>query len=638
MNGRAVLAIVLLASLMSSRIQAQLAITEVMSLASWEESPSGATNNRPDFWELKNFGTATLSLDGYFFADKRRKDKLEGAVFKNLSIGGGQCIVFFRVESTPIGRSSITNEAMFRTWWGPTKIPSNTVFRTYTSPGLNGSYGDELWLYNSATNPVDWVFMGEAKQGSSFVSEKDSGYFGVRSLAGKEGAWEAVVGLDAGSPGVAAGPFPLVIQEFPQPQTVDAGNDVTFTVRATGLPRPKYQWLWNGQVIPGATSNSYTHWDIQMEHAGQFSVIVSNGLEALTTPAAALTVQINPGPPVLAQAPSDLTVFPGQTAIFTSRGRGYPGFAYQWQSNGVDILGATERTLVLPNVTNSMSGTFYTLRVWNAYGGTNATARLVVAPRPKLRVTEVLGNPGGGDSSTHYNWFELSNAGTSTVDLTGYRFADSLSFEGAWTISTPLSIQAGESIVFVESMSAASFWKWWGPENDLGIQVYTWGGFGLGQIQGDIYFWNAAANERVDWITWASWAGNNAPEAPGVSVECLDMTEPGDLGVSVMCFMDSVNGENGAYHSARNGDLGSPGLTANPRSRIVALTNGVDGVKLKCRVVPNRNYYLKATSAIRALTAWDYSGPYSSTNYLLFVTDAAGSTSGMRYYMLEEGE
>jgi hypothetical protein len=231
-----------------------------------------------------------------------------------------------------------------------------------------------------------------------------------------------------------------MIMSPPDSQRVDAGSDVTFSVQAYGLPRPKYQWMWKGngstnkaEIIPGANSNSYTIWDVQTQHAGQFSVVVSNGLETQVSPEATLVVEVNPGPPEFVQMPVDMTVFPGQTATFVGRAQGYPAFQYQWQSNGVDIPtagGQEGRILTLPDVTDSMSGTFYTLIVWNDYGITNATAVLHVVSRPKLHFSEVMGNPNGGDSSTHYSWFELTNYGTNTVDLMGYRFADRLGFFG----------------------------------------------------------------------------------------------------------------------------------------------------------------------------------------------------------------
>jgi hypothetical protein len=287
-----------------------------------------------------------------------------------------------------------------------------------------------------------------------------------------------------------------------------------------------------------------------------------------------------------------------------------------------------------------MSGTFYTLLVSNAYGDTNATAVLQVVPKPLLRFTEVMGNPNGGDSSTHYNWFELTNDGTNTVDMMGYRFADSLSFEGAWTITTPLSIRPGESVVFVQEMTPAKFWTWWGPENGLGVQVYTWGGFSLGRYQGNIYVWNGAALDRVDWTSWGNWAGS--PTVPGISVECLDQTEEGK-GCAAMCFIDSTEGWNGAYFSFAGHDLGSPGFVRNPRPRIVTVTNSEDGMTFKCRVVPQMTYQLKSTPVLDNTVLidpspdrWSDHGTYSATNYLLIISDPSANSTGARFYVLEE--
>jgi hypothetical protein len=74
------------------------------------------------------------------------------------------------------------------------------------------------------------------------------------------------------------------------------------------------------------------------------------------------------------------TVFSGTTVTLTAPVLGLAPFAYQWQTNGVDLPGATNATLVLPDTTVSDSGK-YDVVVSNS-SGTNQSAALVLTVTP----------------------------------------------------------------------------------------------------------------------------------------------------------------------------------------------------------------------------------------------------------------
>ncbi len=97
---------------------------------------------------------------------------------------------------------------------------------------------------------------------------------------------------------------PLITMS-PQPQTVKLGTNVTFTVAATGLPAPEFQWQFNGTNIAGATNASLELTDVQFTNAGNYSVIATNiagsaastnALLALLPPAAAQFQSISAQP------------------------------------------------------------------------------------------------------------------------------------------------------------------------------------------------------------------------------------------------------------------------------------------------------------------------------------------------------
>ena len=88
------------------------------------------------------------------------------------------------------------------------------------------------------------------------------------------------------------------IAQQPQSQTVALSNAATFTVTATGTASLHYQWFFNTNTPVGGNSNSFVLLNVQANHAGGYSVIVTNNYGAVTSSVATLTV----GAP-----PSDLT-------------------------------------------------------------------------------------------------------------------------------------------------------------------------------------------------------------------------------------------------------------------------------------------------------------------------------------------
>jgi pectin methylesterase-like acyl-CoA thioesterase len=82
----------------------------------------------------------------------------------------------------------------------------------------------------------------------------------------------------------------------PVGQTVSAGQSASFTVSATGLPNPSYQWLFNGTPIPGATSATYNIASAARTNGGNYSVVASNGSGSVTSSVAVLTYTGNVAP------------------------------------------------------------------------------------------------------------------------------------------------------------------------------------------------------------------------------------------------------------------------------------------------------------------------------------------------------
>jgi len=87
-------------------------------------------------------------------------------------------------------------------------------------------------------------------------------------------------------PGQAA---PSIVTQ-PASQSAAAGATVSFSVTASGVPEPTYQWYFNGNAIARGTNRTLTLNNVGTSQAGSYTVLVRNPLGSVTSDPAALTV------------------------------------------------------------------------------------------------------------------------------------------------------------------------------------------------------------------------------------------------------------------------------------------------------------------------------------------------------------
>jgi pectate lyase len=92
-------------------------------------------------------------------------------------------------------------------------------------------------------------------------------------------------------PGAAA---PAITSQ-PQSQSGMVSNHVTFAVSAIGAAPLTYQWRFNSNTPVGVNSREFTLFNVQSNHAGGYSVIITNAYGATTSAVATFTV--NPWSP-----------------------------------------------------------------------------------------------------------------------------------------------------------------------------------------------------------------------------------------------------------------------------------------------------------------------------------------------------
>lgn len=189
-----------------------------------------------------------------------------------------------------------------------------------------------------------------------------------------------------------------------------------------------------------------------------------------------------------------------------------------------------------------------------------ALAALLIAgaapARAQLRITEVA--PwASGNAPYASDWFELTNTGSTALNIAGFRMDDSSnSFATAAALTGIGSIAAGESVIFLESASAnAGFLStWFGTSAPAGLQVGNYSGTGVGLSTGGdaVYIFNALG---------VAQAGVSFGTADAVSPYQSFDNASGLNGVAITQLSAvGVNGASVAFANAA--EIGSPGRIA----------------------------------------------------------------------------
>ena len=167
------------------------------------------------------------------------------------------------------------------------------------------------------------------------------------------------------------------ITKNPADTNAFVGENVCFSVEASGTAPLQYQWQKNSVNINGANGKIYRITGVDIaDNNSQFRCIVSNTAGSDTSTEALLTV--NDVPVEIIVHPQDQTALVGSNAIFTVTAEG-TNLTYQWYKNGNTIQGATNSTLEIDSVTLENSGEKYTCLVANsANGKTSDEATLTV--------------------------------------------------------------------------------------------------------------------------------------------------------------------------------------------------------------------------------------------------------------------
>jgi hypothetical protein len=220
------------------------------------------------------------------------------------------------------------------------------------------------------------------------IAGANSNSYTINNVLGSDSGTYCVAITNAGGSVVSSNAYlnggpPPIITTQPLSQTALQGNNVSFSVIASGTAPLTYQWYFNGSAVGGPAGSGPTLLlnNVATNAAGPYSVVVNNNWGSITSVVATLTVNVPAG---IQTQPQNLTVTQGQTASFSVVTSGTAPFSYQWYFNGTNVSGATNVTLTLTNVQTNNAGS-YAVMVNNNWGSaTSAVATLTVYVPPTI--------------------------------------------------------------------------------------------------------------------------------------------------------------------------------------------------------------------------------------------------------------
>jgi glucose/arabinose dehydrogenase len=203
---------------------------------------------------------------------------------------------------------------------------------------------------------------------------------------------------------------PPSITAQPTNKTAAVGQQVTFSVTATGSQPLAYQWQRGTTNIAGATSPSFTLTAAAGDNGATFRVIVSNAFGTVTSTSATLTVTANSPPTATITSPAAGTQYSGGDTInYAGTGTDpedgtLPPSAFTWEvvfhhdththPFVAPTSGATSGSFTIPRLGETATNVFYRIRltVRDSIGLTSTVTRDIT---PRTSTITLQSNPAG---------------------------------------------------------------------------------------------------------------------------------------------------------------------------------------------------------------------------------------------------
>jgi uncharacterized protein YjiK len=586
-----------------------LAITEA---APWS---SGNSPLAADWFELTNFGTASVSLVGWTMDDNSNSFAVSVPLNGVTSIGPGESVIF--IETSSSSGLAAAAQSFINLWYGGT-APAGLQIGSYSGSGVGLSTGgDAVNIFDNSGTLHANISFGASPSGSPLPTFDNSAglsnaVIANLSVVGQNGAFRAPGDAnEIGSPGtIGAGAAPIVGITALDALASETGPDpgvFRFTRSgSTTAPLTVVYAIANG--AGQATATDYTP--------------ALTGSQIIPAGAAFVDVTITPIDDALAEGPETLMltlsdtgsydVGPDASATITIQDND----AANQPPTAVTLLNTVPPISEAADVTShvrvaDISVTDDSVGTNNlSLGGPDAASFEIVgsslflragtslshAARPTLSVTVAADDPTVGatpDATVNFtltvtqavaagtivisevapwsssnsplaaDWFEVTNTGTSPVDVTGWKMDDnSHSSANAVPLAGITSIAPGEAVIFIETAdlatAAATFRGLWfgaSPARVTQIGSYSGSGVGLSSNGDEVTLWDGANNL----VTGVGFGASPAAD-PFATFDNHAGAGASILPLPVISGLSAV-GVNGASVAAGDAnEIGSPGV------------------------------------------------------------------------------
>ena len=415
----------------------------------------------------------------------------------------------------------------------------------------------------------------------------------------------------------------LVITTQPADTVTSTNSPATFNVAVTGTAPIAYQWYFYGDntnnapaPLTDATNASFTISSAQGSNSGFYTVVITNNYSTVTSRFASLFVG-NVAPVVSGLA--DQTVISGNNATFSASVFGNPVPSLQWQTNSVNVPGATGSSLTLAAVPYALNGANVSIIASNVAGvvTNSATLTVIVTPAFTTQPASLIVNVGDTATFTaaasgfpapalqwRKNGTPIANATSTTLTILNAQGSDIATYSVVATNTAGSAFSSNATLtVYSTSLAATAF----SPTNGAtGIWVdtplyVTFNGAVSNVASGKVRIYNVAN--------------------PATPVDTLDLSlntffsgpyivQPRTIGgVALNSYPIIVSGNQAAIYP-------HSGVLANNQSYYVTIDSGV--------FVDSSGAYF---AGITNTSAWQFttkaSGPANATN-LVVAADGSG--------------
>lgn len=177
------------------------------------------------------------------------------------------------------------------------------------------------------------------------------------------------------------GDTPVSFTSHPSNQSVNAGQNATFSVATTGTTPISYQWQFRPSGgswtdVSGQTSSTYTRSAVLGDNGGEVRCAATNVVGTVYSNPATLAVASAPTSPSFTAHPTNQSVVEGETATFTVTVTDYTDLQWQFMASGgswTNVVGETGTTYARVTTLADHNGQVRCVAT-NAVGPTNSNA------------------------------------------------------------------------------------------------------------------------------------------------------------------------------------------------------------------------------------------------------------------------